>query len=208
MFIFSSYPSINIAFRRLSVFQVGFPISREKKIYVSFVFISGQGSILQQRLTYFAALALPHFTILSTWSGSQVSKSTDFTVAGDIKKGISKWIQNIEIVQDQLYFIPLLIWVPIDRWTPEHRMQTKIPIFQDAHRGSSSNSWTLSFQKGERGLIPRDWRIANLFSYNQHRIYCQAVVTMTLISLCFVHWQPCQPYVNVECSSRIQFSGL
>jgi hypothetical protein len=38
----------------------------EKKIHVSLVFISGQGSILQQSLTYFAALALPHFTILST----------------------------------------------------------------------------------------------------------------------------------------------
>lgn len=58
----------------------------EKKIHVSRVFVSGQGSILQQPPTYFAALALPHFTILSTWSGSQVSKSTDFTVAGDIKK--------------------------------------------------------------------------------------------------------------------------
>jgi hypothetical protein len=32
--------------------------------------------------------------------------------------------------------LPLLIWVPIDRWVPEQVMQTKIPKFQEAQRGS------------------------------------------------------------------------
>lgn len=58
---------------------------------------------------YLFALALPHLSTLCSCSSVQVSRSTDLT---------------------------LLICVPMPRCMPEHRMQTKTPRFQLAHRGS------------------------------------------------------------------------
>lgn len=63
------------------------------------------GSLASQ---YMLHLAFPHFTICSTCSSVQASKSTDLT---------------------------LEICVPMDLWIPEHRIQTKHPKFHDAHLG-------------------------------------------------------------------------
>jgi hypothetical protein len=58
---------------------------------------------------YLFALEFPHFRTLCSCSSVHASRSTDLT---------------------------LLMCVPIPRCIPEHRMQTKIPKFQLAHRGS------------------------------------------------------------------------
>lgn len=55
------------------------------------------------------AIEFPHLNTLWSCSSVHASRSTDFT---------------------------RLIWVPIPRWMPEHRMQTKTPMFQLAHLGS------------------------------------------------------------------------
>lgn len=57
---------------------------------------------------YLFALALPHRSMLCSCSSVHESRSTDLT---------------------------LLMWVPMPLWIPEHRMQTKTPRFQLAHRG-------------------------------------------------------------------------
>lgn len=57
---------------------------------------------------YLLALVLPHLSMLCICSSFQASSSTDFT---------------------------LLMCVPMPRCMPEHRMQTKTPRFQLAHRG-------------------------------------------------------------------------
>lgn len=62
----------------------------------------------------------------------------------------------------------------------------------------------VSFQGELRGQRSRLY----LFSYSLHSIYYPAAVTMTLISWYFVHWWPCLPYVNGECSSVCNISSL
>jgi hypothetical protein len=57
---------------------------------------------------YLFARVLPHFRILCSCSSVHESRSTDLT---------------------------LLMCVPMPRWMPEHRMHTKTPRFQLAHRG-------------------------------------------------------------------------
>jgi hypothetical protein len=57
---------------------------------------------------YRFARLFPHFSMLAICSSVHESRSTLFT---------------------------LLMCTPRDRWMPEHRMQTKTPKFQDAHRG-------------------------------------------------------------------------
>ena len=57
---------------------------------------------------YLLALVFPHLRIVCSCSSVQASKSTDFT---------------------------RLMWVPMPRCMPEHRIQTKTPRFQLAHRG-------------------------------------------------------------------------
>lgn len=60
---------------------------------------------------YLFAREFPHTSTLCSCSSVHESRSTDLT---------------------------LLMCVPIPRWMPEQRMQTKIPKFQLAHRGSGS----------------------------------------------------------------------
>jgi hypothetical protein len=71
--------------------------------------VSGLGFMVEHLATHLLALAFPHFNMLWVCSSVQESKSTDLT---------------------------LLMCVPMPRWIPEHRMQTNIPRFQLAHRGS------------------------------------------------------------------------
>lgn len=59
---------------------------------------------------YLFARAFPQLKMLCSCSSVQESRSTDLT---------------------------RLMCVPIPRWMPEHRMQTKTPRFQEAHRGSA-----------------------------------------------------------------------
>lgn len=90
---------------------------------VSFQF----GQISQiMRKTNLLARPFPHFNTLCNCSSVQASRSTDLT---------------------------RLIWVPIPRWMPEQRMQTKMPRFQEAHRGSASGKQCQIVQKikEERG---------------------------------------------------------
>lgn len=75
---------------------------------------------------YLFARAFPHTSTLCSCSSVHESRSTDLT---------------------------LLMCVPIPRWMPEQRMQTKIPKFQLAHRGSgegvsNANSSYPSLYKG------------------------------------------------------------
>jgi hypothetical protein len=63
----------------------------------------------------------------------------------------------------------------------------------------------VSFQ-GE--LQGQGYKKLYLFSYSLHSICYPAAVTMTLISWYFVHWWPCLPYVNGECSSVCNISSL
>lgn len=58
---------------------------------------------------YLLARAFPQLRMLCICSSVHESRSTDLT---------------------------LLICVPMPRWMPEHRIQTKTPRFQEAHRGS------------------------------------------------------------------------
>lgn len=60
---------------------------------------------------YLFARAFPHTSTLCNCSSVHESRSTDLT---------------------------LLMCVPIPRWMPEQRIQTKIPRFQLAHRGSGN----------------------------------------------------------------------
>lgn len=60
---------------------------------------------------YLFARALPHLSTLCSCSSVQVSRSTDLT---------------------------LLMWVPMPRCMPEHRIHIKTPRFQLAHRGSTA----------------------------------------------------------------------
>lgn len=64
----------------------------------------------QPKLTNLFALAFPHFSMFCSCSSVQASRSTDLT---------------------------RLICVPMPRCMPEHLMQTNIPRFQLAHRGSA-----------------------------------------------------------------------
>jgi hypothetical protein len=67
----------------------------------------------KRRMTDLFARELPHFKTLCNCSSVQASRSTDLT---------------------------RLIWVPIPLWMPEQRMQTKIPRFHEAHRGSAKKN--------------------------------------------------------------------
>lgn len=58
---------------------------------------------------YLLAFSLPHLIMFSTCTAVQLSRSIDFT---------------------------LLICVPMERWTPEHRIHMKHPRLKLAHRGS------------------------------------------------------------------------
>jgi hypothetical protein len=81
---------------------------------------------------YLLALEFPQLRTLWSCSSVQESRSTDLT---------------------------RLMWVPMPRWMPEHRMQTKTPRFQLAHRGSeeerSQHSVThLATRADQHTLVP------------------------------------------------------
>lgn len=75
--------------------------------------------------------------------------------------------------------LPLLMWVPMDRCIPEQRMQTKIPRFQEAQRGSipKSGGWFSVMKAPPQSVIYHAIH-GYLFFCNQHSIYFQVVVTI------------------------------
>lgn len=115
--------------------------------------------------TYLFARSLPQRIMFSTWSGIHVSRSTDLT-----RRKVSVTPSSSSPIQQE--DSPLLIWVPIERWTPEHRIQTKTPIFQDAHRGSVDVKTKVSFPLA--GGIPWFCSSSYLFSCNRHNTCWQA----------------------------------
>ncbi len=80
---------------------------------------------------YLLARALPQLKMLCSCSSVQASRSTDLT---------------------------RLMWVPIPRWMPEQRMQTKTPRFQLAHLGSERGGRSAVGRRGagHEQDIPRE----------------------------------------------------
>lgn len=84
-------------------------------VRIKFSILASDGTWLAASFAsqYLFARALPQFRMLCSCSSVQASRSTDLT---------------------------RLMWVPMPRWMPEQRMQTKTPRFQLAHLGSEQCS--------------------------------------------------------------------
>jgi hypothetical protein len=77
------------------------------------------------------------------------------------------------------------MWVPMPRWMPEQRMQTKTPMFQLAHLGSDEHQHSAKIWYG--GMISYVCSF-----YSLRRLYCPQASVGSLSSAGFLRRDQCQ----------------